>query len=366
MYNWQLQSWPDFTFDLHEVEADLFAFAEETGHITGILKGLSEDSRMDFVISTLVAEAIKTSEIEGEYFSREDMISSIRNKLGLNKTPDVVKDKKAEGAAGLVLAVRNTYAAPLTAQLLFEWHTLLMQESRHINIGVWRSGEEPMQIISGALGRETVHFEAPPASLVPEEMERFIQWFNDTAPGGKAAMIKAPVRAAIAHLYFESIHPFEDGNGRIGRAVADKALSQTTGRPLLISLSRAIESNKADYYSALKQAQSSNEITPWINYFVRTILSAQLQTTDLIDFSLRTAKLFDRYAKGLSDRQLKVISKMVDAGPDGFEGGMTAKKYRSITKVSEATATRDLQQLTEWGVFEQQGGGRNIRYILTI
>ena len=241
---------------------------------------------------------------------------------------------------------------------------MLMKGDKEIKKGEWRNHKEPMQIISGPLGKQKVHYEAPPSDRVPKEMKRFITWFNETGPGGKNEIKKTPVRSAIAHLYFESVHPFEDGNGRIGRAIAEKVISQGIGRPVLISLSRTIEANKKGYYNALEKAQRSNEITEWINYFVKTIVTAQTETEVQIDFTLRKAKLFDRVKDQLSDRQLKVIKRMLEKGPDSFQGGMTARKYVSLTKISKATATRDMQDLLEKTVFKlvEGSGGRSTRY----
>ncbi len=366
VYNWQQLDWPEFSYDLSEVEEMLFNFAEQTGHVSGILKAMPEGIQLEAVIDIMVAEAIKTSEIEGEYLSRQDVISSIRNNLGLNKTLEATKDKMAQGAGELMADLRKTYADALTEAKLFDWHRMLLKEQKRLNVGMWRSHEEPMQVISGAIGKEKVHFEAPPSSRVSDEMSRFIQWFNDTAPGGTNEIKKAPVRSAICHLYFETIHPFEDGNGRIGRAIAEKALSQTLGRPVLLSLSKTIEADKKSYYGALEQAQKSNEITPWIKYFVSVVLKAQEQAISLVDFILKKSKFFDRFKEFLNERQIKVIRRMLDAGPEGFEGGMNARKYTSITKTSKATATRDLQQLLKLGALVQEGGGRSTRYQLYI
>ncbi len=364
-YNWQLSTWPEFTFDLSESTDILMAFATETGRISGLLQAIPNNIKIETIIQTMVVEALKTSEIEGEYLSRQDVVSSIKNQLGLNPIAQKVKDKKAQGAAILMVDVRNSYAEPLTEQQLFEWHKMLLPDSR-FNTGMWRSHEAPMQVISGAYGKETVHFEAPPSSRVPEEMQAFIKWFNDTAPYGIKEIKQAPVRSAIAHLYFESIHPFEDGNGRIGRAIAEKALSQTIGRPVALSLSRTIEANKKDYYQALKNGQKSNEITEWIYYFAKTSLAAQKDALSLIEFTLLKTKFFDHYKEKLNERQIKVINKMLDNGVDSFEGGMTTKKYISITKASKATATRDLQNLVEMDLFHPFGGGRSTHYNLNI
>lgn len=366
IYNWQQPNWPKFRYDLSAVENKLFDFAEQTGHISGILKALPEDIQLEAVIDIMVAEAIKTSEIEGEYLNHQDVVSSIRNNLGLNQTLEATKDKMSQGAGELMADARKTYSDALTEEKLFAWHKMLLKEQKRINVGMWRSHDEPMQVISGALGKEKVHFEAPPSSRISDEMTKFIRWFNDTAPEGTNEIKKAPVRSAISHLYFETLHPFEDGNGRVGRAIAEKALSQTLGRPVLLSLSRTIEADKKSYYNALEQAQKSNEITPWIEYFVGIILKSQEQAIGLVDYILKKSKFFDRFGKVLNERQIKVIKRMLDAGPEGFEGGMNTRKYISITKTSKATATRDLQHLLELKVMIQEGGGRSTRYVLII
>lgn len=365
-YNWQLPNWPEFNFSLAEIEDDLFAFAEERGVVSGLLQATPKDVQLATIISTMVAEAIKTSEIEGEFLSRQDVVSSIKNKLGIHKSPHNIKDIKAKGAGELMVSIRETYAETLSREKLFEWQTLLMKGSPGITSGAWRKGKSAMQVISGPVGKETIHFEAPPSTLVAAEMKRFIQWFNETAPGNIKEIKKAPVRSAIAHLYFESIHPFEDGNGRIGRAIAEKALSQTIGRPIILSLSRTIETDKKSYYNALMEAQQSTDITNWIKYFTKTLLTAQRETKHLIEFTLIKSRFFDRHKNVLNERQLKVINKMFDAGSEGFKGGMTAKKYMSITKSSKATATRDLQSLLEVNALRVEGGGRSTHYSLNI
>ena len=363
-YNWQLKDWPNFEYSLQGIEDELFLFAEKTGKVTGILNALPEITQMEAVVDIMVSEAIKTSEIEGEYLSRKDVLSSIRKNLGLVSSPGYIADKKAVGIGELMIDVRNTHKEELTEEKLFAWHKMLLKGSSGIEVGAWRTHEEPMQVVSGAMGKQKVHYEAPPSSLVPEEMKRFITWFNESAPGGKKEIKKAPVRSAIAHLYFETIHPFEDGNGRIGRAIAEKALSQGIGRPVLLSISKAIEAKKNVYYDSLQKAQSSNEITKWINYFVGTILTAQSEAEELIDFTLKKTKFFDRFKDRLNERMHKVIGRMLEEGPKGFAGGMNASKYGSIAKVSKATATRDLQDLLKMGalVLWGEAGGRSTKY----
>lgn len=235
-----------------------------------------------------------------------------------------------------------------------------------IAIGCWRTHAEPMQVVSGHAGKQKVHFEMPPSAQVPAEMRQFIQWFNRTAPDGESPILQAPVRAAIAHLYFESIHPFEDGNGRIGRAVAEKSLSQSVGRPVLLSLSKTIEAAKQEYYTALQKAQRSLDITPWINYFVNVVLEAQTEAEQRLLFTLKKTKFFDAHRHSLTERQRKALDRMFEEGPAGFEGGMNAGKYAGITKTSKATATRDLQHLTAIGALRPSGGGRSTNYQLNL
>lgn len=368
IYNWQQPDWPLFKFRTEEVEDDLLLFSEKAGRVSGIIEALPEESRSETLIDIILTEAIKTSEIEGEYPNRKDVLSSIRKNLGLHGSVEHIKDKSAEGLGELMIAIRNTYKEPLTIETLFSWHTMLMRENKKINVGKWRSHEEPMQVVSGVIGKEKVHFEAPPSKIVAAEMNAFIAWFNDTAPGGNHEIKKAPIRAAIAHLYFESIHPFEDGNGRIGRAIAEKAISQTIGRPVILSLSRTIEANKNTYYTSLEKSQRSNEITPWIIYFIKITLDAQIEAEKQIQFTLEKEKFFGKYRDQLNERQLTVIKRILEEEPDGFEGGMNARKYMTITKTSKATATRDLQQLLEIGAFipASERGGRSTSYQLSI
>jgi Fic family protein len=361
-YNWQLDNWPDFTFDIAKVEDALFAFAENAGRTSGAWQALPESSRWESLIDILTAEALKTSKIEGETLDREDVRSSIRKNLGFHDDNRRVKDKKAAGIAALMIDARNSWNESLTQEKLFAWHEMLLAGSQGIHVGSWRTHEEPMQVVSGAIGREKVHYEAPPSSRVPMEMERFIDWFNQSPDSGIGIKL-APLRCAIAHLYFESIHPFEDGNGRIGRAIAEKALSQGLGRPVLLSLSETIEADRKAYYEALKQAQRSRDVTDWVRYFTDVVLRAQIRAEAMIDFTVRKAQFFDRFRDQLSERQRLAIGKMLVHGPGGLGDGVSASKYAAMTKTSKATATRDLQELLAMGAIERlEGGGRNTRY----
>ena len=367
-YNWQQPDWPRFKFILESVEDVLLSFSEKIGRMSGIMEALPDETKQDVVIDIILAEAIKTSEIEGEFPNRKDVLSSIRKNLGLHTGAEHTKDRSADGLGELMIDVRKTFKEPLTEEKLFAWHRMLMGENKGIEIGQWRTHTDPMQVISGAMGKEKVHYEAPPSSVVPGEMQRFIEWFNASAPGGAQEMKKAPVRAAVAHLYFETIHPFEDGNGRIGRAIAEKALSQTIGRPVVLSLSRTIAASRNAYYDALSKAQQSNEITAWVEYFVATLLEAQAEAEIQIEFTLKKTRFFNRFNDQLNERQLAVIKRMLEEGPKGFQGGMNATKYIGNTNTSKATATRDMQQLLEIGAFVLAGeaGGRSTSYRVNI
>ena len=359
-YNWQQNDWPKFRYDLSELEPVLNMISIKMGHVSGVVKALPANIRSDAMIDLMVTEAIKTSEIEGEYMSRGDVKSSIRNHLGMNEKAVFVRDKRAQGIAQLMLAVRDDYALPLTQDMFFSWHNMLMQGSTHINIGQWRSHTEPMQIVSGVSYKPKIHFEAPPSVAVPQEMARFINWFN------QSTAMHPVIRSAIAHLYFETVHPFEDGNGRIGRALSEKALSQGLGRAVLISLSKTIEANKKAYYEALENAQKSNEITAWLTYFVHMVLDAQNEAEALIDFVLSKTRFLEHYEPQLDEAHRKVIHRMLREGVKGFSGGMSAQKYSTIAGVSKATATRHLAHLTDIGALIQTGSGRSTRYHLNL
>jgi Fic family protein len=365
-YNWQQADWPEFRFDLASVEDGLLAIAGYAGKVSGLLAGLPPGLETEAVLDLMIAEAMQSSAIEGEILQRPDVVSSIRNHLGLNRTPEPVRNPMADGAGELMAMVRRAFAEPLDVETLFAWHRTLMRGATGIRTGAWRSGNDPMQVVSGLMHRPRVHFEAPPASGVPGEMERFTTWFQETAPDGPRPIKHAAVRSAIAHLYFESIHPLEDGNGRIGRAISEKALSQGYGHPVPISLSRSIEAKRSAYYDALESAQRSNEITGWMVYFVETVRQAFVESEQQIAFVVRKTRFLELHRGSLGERQFKVIQRMLDAGPGGFTSGMNARKYIALTRVSKATATRDLQDLVAQGVLISSGAGRSAGYHLDL
>jgi Fic family protein len=359
MYNWQHKNWPEFKFDSSSIDKELMRFMLKAGELKGILSALPKDISTETIIQIMVTEAIKTSEIEGEIINRIDVMSSIRKNLGLHISQEP-KDKNAIGLSLLLIDVRNTYTQPLTESKILEWHKLLMGNNKTIHAGQWRKGNEPMQIISGSASNPKIHYEAPPSKTLSKEMKRFIEWYNTSE-------ISSPIiKAAVAHLYFESIHPFEDGNGRIGRAIAEKALSQGFDNPIMFSISKSIEENRSNYYKELQLAQQRLEITKWIEWFASIIIFAQEYAEKTIQFTIKKMKFFDKYDKILNTRQKKVINRILEEGVNGFKGGMNAKKYISITDTSKATATRDLQELAAMNVFVIKGLGRSTSYELNI
>ena len=365
-YNWQHKDWPNFHFDSTEFEDILFQLAEGHGKIYGMSHALPPNLHRQSLIDIMVLEALATSAIEGELLNRPEVLSSVRNNLGLNPQPEKIKDLRIIGITRLMLEVRENFSRPLSERVLLNWHYILMEAYTHIQRGRWRIGPEPMQIVSGSIGREIIHFEAPPASQIPGEIKKFTSWFNLTGSKESPAYLQGPIRAAIAHLYFESIHPFEDGNGRIGRAISEKALSQGYGRPILLSLSHAIDANRDAYYSALQESQKTLDISLWIHYFLHTIKEAQEWSLQQMEFTIQKTRFFDEFGPRLNPRQEKVINRMFDSGPAGFEGGMRAKKYMAIAKTSKATATRDLQELVQLGALLPSGGGRSVHYELNL
>jgi len=272
-----------------------------------------------------------------------------------------------QGIAEVMVDLYRGFDAPLSHTLLFELHNMLTNGRRDLNdIGRYRTHTDPMQIVSGAIYAPKVHFEAPPSSQMMTEMEQFIAWFNDTAPMVGKTPLPALLRAGIAHLYFVSIHPFEDGNGRIGRALAEKALAQCVGQPTLIAIAYTIERNKKAYYTALEQANRRNQITPWLVYFVDMVLTAQRYTATWIEFLISKAKLYERLRGQLNPRQEKVVARLFREGPEGFIGGLSAEKYIGITSAPRATVTRDLQDLVSKGALLRQGERKHTRYLLNL
>jgi len=364
MYNWQTENWAEFIYNEETISNKALKFAELLGEIFGVFKTFNSAKQQNEILDIMISEAVKTSEIEGEMLSKEDVRSSFLKKLGLTSSIKNIKDKRSENIAFLMWEVRTRFQEKLTEKMIKNWHAILFSNSKYINAGMYRKGEEAMQIVSGAWGKEKVHYEAPPAAKVPHEMKNFVQWYNKFKTNGNIP--KIIIKTAIAHLYFETIHPFEDGNGRIGRALVEKCLSESIGKQIIMSISQAIEKNKNKYYAELKKVQKTLKINSWLLYFSQLLIDAQQNALEILDFSVKKTQFFDKYKKVMNNRQTKIINKMLEAGKDGFEGGMTAKKYISIAKTTKATATRDLQELVENGILLQNLAGRSTSYILNL
>lgn len=364
-WNWQQPDWPNFAYDAKALEPLEQHFLRRAGEFVGAYKHVGAEDQETLKIDLISEEAVKTSEIEGEILNRDSVQSSLRAQLGLGaEAPNV---KQAErGISQMMLDLYRNYADLLSDQTMFEWHKMLLAGDNDIKvIGGYRTHADAMQVVSGPIHKRAVHFEAPPSGRVPAEMKRFVAWFNDSAPGGRKAL-PALTRAALAHLYFVCIHPFEDGNGRIGRALAEKALAQNLGQPTLIALAYTIERKRKDYYAELEHNNKELRIDNWMTYFANAVLQAQDVTIERVDFYIAKAKFYENFRDQLNQRQAKVVASMFRQGVDGFKGGLSAENYISISKTSRATATRDLQDLVEKGALTKTGELRHTRYSLQL
>lgn len=355
-WNWKQKNWPKFEYNasaLAEIEAH---FQRQSGSLFGAMKYIDDINRSDLVITVMSTEALKTSEIEGELLKRESVRASLQKNFGLQKDGTKILPAE-EGICEMMVSVHREYAALLSHETLFQWHEMITRGRRDLkDQGCYRTHEGEMQIISGAAYAPKIHFEAPPSNTLLFEMTRFIEWFNGSLS------LPALTRASMAHFYFESIHPFEDGNGRIGRALVIKALSQSVKAPVLMALSHAIEKNKKEYYRHLELFNRRLEITGWIQYFADTIIEAQSYAVTLIDFLIAKTRLFDRLKGSLNARQEKALSRMFREGPEGFKGGMSAENYIKITGATRPTATRDLADMVAKRALTKTGQRRHTRY----
>ncbi|HTC65795.1 MAG TPA: Fic family protein [Candidatus Acidoferrum sp.] len=364
-WNWQQPDWPEFTWNQHRLSVAEEHFLVGGGIFVGAIKHLGEEGRNQLAVEVMSTEALTTSEIEGEILDRSSVQSSIQRQLGLTSNNQWIAPAE-RGVSEMMVALYKTFSEPLSGTMLFEWHRMLMGGRRDLaDVGSYRTSSEPMQVVSGVIGSPNIHFEALPSNRVPSEMARFIDWFNRSAPSG-AELLPALTRAGVVHLYFESIHPFEDGNGRIGRALAEKSLAQSLGQAPLIALAATILARRARYYAALEAANKKNEITEWLTWFGGISIEAQRQTIALLEFIIDKTKLLDRVSGQLNDRQRKALLRMFREGPDGFKGGLSAGQYSSITGASPATTTRDLADLIEKGALIREGERRHARYKLSV
>ncbi|MFB1490262.1 MULTISPECIES: Fic family protein [unclassified Thiocapsa] len=365
VWNWQHSDWPDFAYDSARLAALEARLLHESGLLFGAFAHLDDSEQQALTVDLIGDEALMTARIEGEYLDRDSLQSSLLREFGLARDPRRVSPAEA-GMAELMVDLYRHFQAPMTHEMLWAWHRMLMAERRDLrDFGRYRTLEEPMQVVSGAIYAPRVHFEAPPAQRVPGEMDHFVAWLDRSAPTGERPL-PSLTRAGIAHLYFVTIHPFEDGNGRIARAIAEKVLAQGLGQPTLIALSHTIERHKKAYYGALERANKVNRIDDWLNYFSHTVLDALDYTRARVVFLIGKAKLYDRLRGRLHARQEKVLTRLFRAGPEGFVGGLSAEKYIAIARTSRATATRDLQDLVAKGALVRTGERKHTRYALNL
>ena len=370
---WQSTAWPQFDWQNKHVQASLRA----CHHRLGVLSGkTSSASNTQQSLDTLLANILASSAIEGELLNAESVRSSLANHLGVNNEQPYPVSDQSEGLADLMLDALTNHTAPLTEERLNQWHHWLFpQNSRpmthSLRVGELR-GNTPMQVVSGRLDKQKVHFEAPPRSELETGLTEFLDWFNQTA---KDNSLDPLIRAAISHFWFITLHPFDDGNGRLTRALTDMALAQGDEQSIrLFAMSVAILDNLKGYYDILEQTQKNTEaveqtldVTPWIEWFLSTLLTSVESAITTIDRTLAKTAFWQRYNDmSLSAEQRKVLNRLLDGGPTGFENGISAAQYQKVAKVSKATATRHLADLVAKGFIEKMpGGGRSTRYSIS-
>ena len=361
---WQQSAWPRFTWDAVQLAPLEARFLHESGQRIGVWRHLADGDRTAVRVDWLRDEALDTSAIEGEILDRASVQSSIRRHFGLAAEARSTS-RAAEGVSEMMVALFRDFDQPLEHETLWSWQRMLLGGRRDLEvIGGYRRHSDPMQIVSGPDYRRKVHFEAPPSSRMAAEMDRFIAWYN----GARSALLaQSPLtRAGIAHLHFVCIHPFEDGNGRIARALSEKALAQSLGEPSLIALSRRIAGRRKAYYDTLEAAGRSLDVTDWLVWFAGTVLDAQSWSTRRLIRSLEQTRLFDRLHNQLNPRQENVLLRLFEAEPDGFKGGLSAANYVRVTGAPPSTATRDLADLVSKGALRRTGERRHTRYWLNL
>ena len=367
---WQLPEWPNFSFDAAAVSPGLQLARLEQGRLLGRALAVGFVEAQELQRDVWMQETVATAAIEGDALDLAAVRSSVCRRLGL--AAERSSDRHVEGLVEVMHDALANHADALDADRLCCWQSALFPGGtagvRRIAVGRYRNHADPMQIVSGLPGREVVHYTAPPSSLAAGEMQRFLVWFSKTRPPqGQSA--DGITRAALAHLWFETIHPFEDGNGRIGRALVDLALAQDSGSPArLVGLSRQLLETRTGYYDALKAAQcGSLDATAWVQWFTQAFTAACVRSQALLQQALAKSEFWQRAAQvPLNERQRKVLALLIEAGDGGFLGGMTADKYLKITSTSKATATRDLAQLLGAGLLVVEGIGKATRYAVNV
>ena len=369
MYIWQEENWPYFTWDEAALRPRLDQIRLLQGRLLGITEAAPEQSDLDVEMDALIQNAIRTSEIEGETLDVGSVRSSVARHLGIERAGITgATTPQSDFLVELLLEATHQPEEPLTLQTLCHWQSMLFPDGSdsytRLRIGSLR-GDQPMQVVSGRLDRPKVHFEAPPRETLEAELDRFLEWFN--AP---PTSLDSLIRAGIAHLWLITLHPFDDGNGRVTRAVTDRALAQAEHQSVrFYSLSAAIMTRRNGYYAHLESTQKGDlDITRWLEWFLDTLEHSIEQALKRVGRVLQKGRFWQHHATTiLSNRQIKVLNRLLDTAGEQFEQGINARKYQSLTKVSKATATRDLTDLVEKGCMVQlPGGGRSTRYTLSV
>lgn len=364
-YIWQKKEWPKLTWEPEALLTPLGECRLLQGKLLSKVASLGFNLEHQAQAEILVEEAIKTSAIEGEPLDVQSVRSSVARKLGL-PSAGLPFDRRVDDLVSVLIDATQRYDAPLSPERLWGWQAALFPTGysgmHKIKVGGWRDSIEPMKVLSGPIGREKVHFEAPPADRLDAEVGAFLSWWNDSN-----GTIEGIIRAAVAHLWFVTIHPFEDGNGRIARALTDMALAQDDRqRVRYYALSAQIMSEREDYYNILEETQKGScEITDWLVWFLGCFARAIQHADDILSGVFSKAEFWRMHSQEkLTERQRKVINRLLDSGPDGFEGGLTTQKFASMTHCSRVTAYRELDQLHAMGILERIGQGRSVRYQL--
>lgn len=376
-YNWQHPKWPKFTYQSDGLNKIIDEYIKISSNLQGQVSQLDQDNKSEAYIFLIVEEAINTSEIEGENLNREEVRSSVARYLDLDLSQPKGIFHKEAGIASLLIDVRKNFTNELSKEMICNWHRLLLTgqdryyAKREFEIGEYRTG--PVDIVSGSGDYEEVIFEGPPGNIVESEMDAFIKWYNSTSHLKENTFyVSGPVRSAIAHMWFTSIHPFGDGNGRIARAISEHALFQDFDIPPLFSISTPINENRNDYYKMLAESSRiypSVDLTNWVKWFAEITKNAQIDAKNKIDFILKKSIFWDFHKNTqLNKRQQKITNKFFEFGTRGLiETGINSEKYQSMTGCSSATATRDLKGLVEKGILvPSQSGGRSLRYFINL
>lgn len=364
-YIHQKDNWPNFTWNSNEFVNLLSEARNLQGRLLGKMESLGFELRDEALLETLTLDVLKSAEIEGELLNPEHVRSSIAQRLGMESAGAIVSDRNVDGMVEMMIdATRNCFE-PLTTERLFDWHAALFPMGRSgvfkITVADWRKDTAgPMQVVSGAAGREKVHFQAPDADLIGMEMNRFVKWFNEEN------RIDLVIKAAVAHLWFVTIHPFQDGNGRITRALTDMLLAQSDkSTQRFYSMSAQIRIERKEYYEILEQTQKGDlDISEWIKWFLNCLIHALKATDNILTRVLLKADFWSRYSKTImNERQKKVLNKLLD----GFEGKLTSMKWAKITKCSKDTAIRDINDLINKDILQKESaGGRSTNYELKL